>query len=366
MAARNREAIMNSLVNLRAAVEDKDPSHYRHLIGVSGMRDDEFKEKTGVMTQEIVRDIGDLKKKLYEEGFRTGMKSFEEGARTAIGHKPLVPTVSTQAAPVVHIDYDRALAQRMESLEEKLAGKLAANNNYIASEVKRREEEVKEMEARLRAEFEAIKGVASKVKSLEGGFAKDLRKPLKAVEAKISEVDNRIDSQLISSVIGAKQIDEKIKEAEKRIAAQAKAGAGTAPETVEKLAAMEKQIASFDGKKILKQITGIRKGMRGIERSVSAVDNRIDSQLIGSVIGARQMDEKIADAEKRMKALAAAKPAAKPGTSPLKAAVVGRQLAKAKAKPAAKPAKAVKKTKAAAKAKAVKKPARAAKAKRRK
>ncbi len=311
--------MVNSLVNLRAAVEEKDPSHYRHLLEVGGMKEDEFRERTKALTQEIIRDVGELKKKLYEEGFRAGMKSFEEGARAAMAGRVQAP-----AAPVMHIDYEHALNQRAAALEEKLLGRITANTNYIASEVKRREEEFKGVAARLREELDAIKGVADRVKKLEEGLGKAVKKPLKALEARISEMDHRIDSQLIGSVIGAKQLNEKIAEAEKRIVAQVKA----APETAEKLAAIEKQLAAFDGKKLLKQIAAVRKNIRGVEQRISAVDNRIDSQLIGSVIGAKQLNEKIAEAEKRIMAAVKA-------PAPLKAKIVkAAKVVKAKAAPA--------------------------------
>jgi len=282
MTARTRETAVASLANLRAAVEEKDPIQYGYLREVKGMRDEEFRLRTNSMTQEIIRDIGEVKKKLYEEGFRAGMKSFEEGAKTAVGRGG-----AAQPATVMHIDYDRAFAQKMAALEEKLLGKISSNTNYIASEVRKREDDFRATEARLRSELDSIKGVAAKVNSLEEGLSKSVRKPFKQIEARISEVDNRIDSQLIGSVIGGKQLDEKIAAAEKKILAQVRA----APEAGQAAVVLEKRLD--------KQFAGVRKAMRAIERSVSAVDNRIDSQLVGSVIGGKQIDEKIREAQKK-------------------------------------------------------------------
>ncbi|MFH1057033.1 MAG: hypothetical protein V1717_04555 [Candidatus Micrarchaeota archaeon] len=91
------------------------------------MPNGDFERELDSLSNEIMREIGDLKKKYYEEGFREALKQVQSQQNSAA-------PVSTAVVASVSTDFDSRLAVAEQRLSDRLASLEQAFMNYQSQE----------------------------------------------------------------------------------------------------------------------------------------------------------------------------------------------------------------------------------------
>ncbi len=194
------------------------------------------------------------------------------------------------------------LSTKVDALESELQSIRATSHD-----LSNLEERLASVKSELRDEFHlSLEDIRRRLETEghPGAAPEGLTKKIKAVNQKILDVDSRIDAQLIGSVVDAKMMDEKIKDARKLVLDEvaskySKVDVGAVREELKGDFAKMLATHSEEEQKhfvLQKSLAHVRKDLRHTDASIADVDNRIDRQLIGSVVDAKMMDEKIKDA----------------------------------------------------------------------
>lgn len=156
MKRETKESVKESLLDIDEKLGGSAGAGRLH----EGMSDEEFKELVQTLTQDVIREFEDAKKRAYEEGFQAGLKAAGES-------KPLVITQQPS--------FERELSELSQKIEglssehEKIHRQLEDADRSLHSEIRE-----------LRDEIEALKQKPAEEETVEEEEAREILPELEA------------------------------------------------------------------------------------------------------------------------------------------------------------------------------------------
>jgi hypothetical protein len=196
---------------------------------------EKFRKEADDLAKEVIKDIGEAKKKYYEEGYREGIKTFEEGLLKALesyghgvregladeagrlkhGHEHTrITTVSSAGYETeAYLEYSRRLGNLedkmlkfMAHVDDEVSQKVSANTTYIIAQLKERESRVAEIEKKmlekLDAEVKMLKKESEELSKPEQQLQEMETRFVEKIDYELSEIKNlfKEEEQRVSSV----------------------------------------------------------------------------------------------------------------------------------------------------------------------
>ncbi len=201
---------------------------------LSGMQNGDFHKEVSALSNEIIHEIEDMKKRYYEEGFKEALKQLQAQQMQKTEVQPLQAIL-----PVAQVDTS-AFEARMSSLEQKLSDRvISLEQSFLNFEA--REGELKEVLSEHKDLVSTLKSRLSEIAVLQSSIEEKLSQAPGDVEGKIDSMKGEVEN--IANLV--LETDSKINKFERT-------RKGSVRRLGRKLASLEKRLDDF--KKVRKAI----------------------------------------------------------------------------------------------------------------